>query len=120
MTRDANAIVTLCSHLCKGDGVNPLLSKEWNIVAEKLIENNLRPEDIFDMSFQQLHRVFGISPEYAERILRLIDRNASLFFELTRYKNMGISVITRADEDYHGKLKKKTKASMPAPILLRR
>ena len=106
MNSNSNAIFTLCSHLCVGDDVAPLEPKEWGDLAKKLMEAKLQPENIFDLSGAELTERLLLSDEYAERILRLIDRNASLSFELSRLENIGISAITRADKEYPSKLKK--------------
>lgn len=106
MNSNSNAIFTLCSHLCVGDNVVPLEPKEWGDFAKKLMEAGLQPESIFDLSKAELKEKLFVSEEYADRIFRLIDRNASLSFELSQLQNIGISVITRADKEYPSKLKK--------------
>ena len=47
-----------------------------------------------------------LGTDQAQRLARLVDRSASLSFELSQYENMGIFVITRADEQYPKRLKK--------------
>ena len=89
-----------------GDNVVPLEPKEWGDLAKKLMEAGLQPESIFDLSKAELKEKLFISEEYADRIFRLIDRNASLSFELSQLQNIGISAITRADKEYPSKLKK--------------
>lgn len=106
MNLNSNAIFTLCSHLCVGDNVVPLEPKEWGEFAKRLMEVGLQPESIFDFSKADLIDKLLVSEEYAERILRLIDRNASLSFELSKLENIGISAITRADKEYPARLKK--------------
>ena len=39
MNLNAHAIVTLCSHMCVGEGVVPLEPKEWSELAKLLMEN---------------------------------------------------------------------------------
>lgn len=105
MNTNANAIFTLCSHLCVGDNVVPLEPREWGELAKKLMNAGLQPEDIFQLSGAELKEKLFLSDDYADRIFRLIDRNASLFFELSQLENIGISAITRADKEYPSKLK---------------
>ncbi len=107
MNQNANAILTLCSHLCVGEGVYPLEPKEWGALAKRLVEHKLQPEDIFFLSREDFSQKLQLSSELIDRIFRLIDRNASLTFELTRYENMGIFTVTRADSQYPVQLKKK-------------
>ena len=105
MNSNANVIFTLCSHLCVGDGVLPLEPKEWGELARKLMRANLKPEDLFGLSFDDLKTKLQAEDDYAKRILKLLERNASLTFELGKLENIGISVVTRADKEYPGKLK---------------
>lgn len=106
MSTNSNAILTLCSHLCVGEGVAPLEPKEWAELAKKLLDVGLQPADIFDISKIDFKDKLSTSAEFTDRIFRLIDRNASLTFELTKLNNIGISAITRADSEYPTKLKK--------------
>ena len=106
MNLNSNAILTLCSHLCVGDDVIPLEPREWSDLAKQLMDAKLQPGDIFDLSKSEMKERLFLSDEYAERILRLIDRNASLSFELGELENMGISAITRADKEYPARLKR--------------
>ena len=113
MNRNSNAILTLCCHLSTVDGVAPLEPKEWSLLANKLMQNQIEPGDLFDFSVNDLTQNIGLNNEEAERIIRLIDRNASLSFTLGEYENMGIYALTRADVNYPSKLKKKLGASCP-------
>ena len=49
----------------------------------------------------------------ADRFLRLLDRSASLSFEISKYESMGITVLTRADAAYPKKLKEKLGNASP-------
>lgn len=106
MNQNASAILTLCSHLCVGEGVTPLEPKEWSVMAQRLMEAKLQPADLFHLSRSELGEILALDPEGIDRILRLIDRNASLSFELSKYANIGIEAVTRADVDYPARLKK--------------
>lgn len=113
MNQNANAIFTLCSHLCVGEGVAPLEPKEWSDFAQLLRQHDLQPQDLFAFSPQALEQKLGLSAPQAERICRLLDRSASLSFEMSQYENMGIFVLTRADENYPQQLKKKLGSLCP-------
>ena len=106
MNQNANAITTLCSHLCVGEGIVPLEPKEWTELAAKLMQLGLQPKDLFDLTEEALIETVGLSAATAERITRLLGRSASLSFALSEYENMGITVVTRADLQYPAKLKK--------------
>lgn len=106
MNLNANAIFTLCSHLCVGEQVVPLEPKEWGDLAKRLMDAGLQPESIFELTRAEFKEKLFVSEEYTDRIFRLLDRNASLSFELSQLQNMGISAITRAGREYPAKLKK--------------
>ena len=113
MNQDSNAIMTLCSHICVGEGFRPLEPKEYSELAQKLNQLGKSPKDLFTFSTDDYPSILGFSTEQTERIKRLLDRNASLSFELTAYQNMGIEVVTRADAQYPKKLKKKLSNACP-------
>ena len=106
MSQNSNAIISLCSHLCVGDGIVPLEPKEWSELAKNLMDRGFAPENLFDFSKADIIEKLGLTDEYSERIVRLIERMPSLSFELGEYENMGITVVTRADLSYPAKLKK--------------
>lgn len=113
MNPNSNAILTLCSHLCVGDGVLPLEPKEYSEFAQLLLQAGKKPEDLFEMSRAQILEQLNIQEAFADRIMRLIDRNASLCFELEQLHGMGIEPVTRADNQYPTALKKKLSESCP-------
>ncbi|MGN1037531.1 MAG: DNA-processing protein DprA, partial [Ruminococcus sp.] len=106
MNQDSNAILTLCSHICVGEGVQPLEPKEYSELAQKLILAEKTPKDLFDFSTDDFKSILDFNTEQIARVVRLLDRNASLSFELSQYQNMGIETVTRADLNYPKKLKK--------------
>lgn len=114
MNQDSNAILTLCSHLCAGEGIAPLTTGEWAEFEKKLLRHGLRPGDVFELSLKDL----GLAPAFADRITRLIDRNASLVFELNKYESMGITAITTADKAYPARLKTALNNSCPPVFYL--
>lgn len=113
MTQDSNAIVTLCSHLCLGDHIQPLEPKEYSELAMMLAQAKKTPKDLFEFTAEDFKSYLQLDDEAIGRYLRLLDRNASLSFELSQYRNMGIEVLTRADSSYPKKLKKKLGNSCP-------
>ncbi len=113
MNDNSNVILSLCSHLCVTEGVAPLEPKEWADLAKTLLSNNLEPKDLFDLSGADFLNQLHIGKEYAERIMRLLDRSASLSFEVSKYANMGIYPITRADKNYPERLKRKLGNACP-------
>ncbi len=113
MNPNSNAIFTLCSRLCVGDGIAPLEPQEWGDLAIKLIVSKLQPGDLLNFSRADFKNQLFLSDEYIDRISALIDRNASLSFELSKLENIGVTVVTRADKEYPAKLKSKLNNNCP-------
>ena len=113
MNQNAEAIVILCSRLCVGEGIRPLEAREWSKLAQQLLELDLEPRELLEFSREDFQTRLQYSPEQADRFLRLIDRSASMGFELNRYASMGIQLVTRADQAYPRRLKKKLGNACP-------
>lgn len=113
MNLDSNAILTLCSHVCVGEGVRPLEPKEYSELAKKLGSIGKSPKDLFDFTVQDFEQLLDMPSDDIDRVKRLLDRNASLSFDLGQYSNMGIETVTRADTEYPQKLKKKLGNACP-------
>ena len=113
MNDRSTAIAVLCSHLCAGEGVSPLEPKEYSSFAALLRSRQLDPEAILRFGKQDFMQALDMTDEQAERFLRLLDRSASLSFEISKYESMGITVLTRADAAYPKKLKEKLENACP-------
>lgn len=113
MNLDSNAILTLCSHVCVGEGVRPLEPKEYSELAKKLGNIGKSPKDLFDFTAQDFEQLLELPLDDIDRVKRLLGRNASLTFDLEQYSNMGIATVTRADTEYPQKLKKKLGNACP-------
>ena len=113
MNDRSTAIAVLCSHLCAGEGVSPLEPKEYSSFAALLRSRQLDPEAILHFGKQDFMQALDMTDEQAERFLRLLDRSASLSFELSKYESMGVTVLTRADAAYPKKLKEKLGNACP-------
>lgn len=113
MTNNAKAISTFCSHLCVGKDVRPLEPSEWSALAAKMLEIGVAPENLLSFSAQDFIEILGETPESAQRMTRLLERSASLAFEIADYEAKGIHIITRADDEYPKQLKEKLKRSCP-------
>ena len=110
MNDRSTAITVLCSHLCAGEGVIPLEPKEYSSFAALLRSRKIDPEEILRFHKQDFIQSLDMAEDQADRFLRLLDRGASLSFEISKYESMGITVLTRADTAYPKKLKEKLSA----------
>lgn len=113
MNQDSNAILTLCAHLCVGEGVQPLEPKEYSEFARLLAQCGKTPADLFSFTPADFSAILQFDEAQTTRFMRLLDRNASLRFALAQYQNMGIEAITRADALYPKMLKKKLNNNCP-------
>lgn len=113
MNRNAETIIILCSHLCITDDIKPLEANEWATLAEQLRSLKLQPEVLLDFEKQDFINQLNVSENTANRFKRLLERSGSLRFEISKYEDMGIQIITRADSQYPKQLKKKLGNSCP-------
>lgn len=93
-------------------GYSPLNPKSTVSLLQIFIKGKA-PRDLFDFTADDFKTYLKSSPEEIERIQKLLDRNASLSFALSEYRNMGIEAVTRADSCYPQKLKKKLSNGCP-------
>lgn len=110
---NSKVIAILCSHLCVGEDVEPFTPKEWENAAKCLGTAGKEPKDLFEMQDNEIKDVFCTDIVGIKRIRRLLDRSASLAFEIEKYENIGINIITRADKEYPKILKKKLGSKCP-------
>ena len=113
MNDNSKVITILCSHLCVGEGVEPFTPKEWENAAKRLSEAGKEPKDLFEMRDSEIEEAFCTDIGGVKRIRRLLDRSASLAFEIEEYENVGINIITRADREYPKNLKRKLGSKCP-------
>lgn len=110
---NSTAIIILCSHLCVGENVKPLEPMEWTNLANLLYAKKLQPKDVITFSADDFINKLEFNKEQADRLTRLIDRSGSLAFEIEKYQNIGIKIITRADSGYPKRLKKVLSKNCP-------
>ena len=113
MNGNSDAIIILCSHICVGEGIFPLEPSEWSVLAEQMKAGGISPSDFITMSNSDWKNIFNFTQDEIERFNRLIGRSTSLSFELSRYMNLGIQIVTRADSDYPALLKQKLGKGCP-------
>jgi DNA processing protein len=117
---DTLAILLVCSRLAIGKTLpklKPLADAEWSIVAERLQASNLkRPGELLGTSEADLNQSLGLGAETSSRIAALLSRGGQLAIELERLSSLGIWVMTRADDDYPKRLKKRL--GQRSPVVL--
>lgn len=119
-TKDSLAIILLCSNIginFKISNLKPFTALEWSKFAKLLFNSSIRrPENLFNLDEEQLISKLFISKAEAKRVIGLLSRAGQLSFELDEFKNMGIRIITRADNKFPSVLKEKLKEKCP-PII---
>ena len=113
MEQNSIAIIILCSHLCAGEGVSPFEPSEWTKLAERLLSNNIQPYELLSFTDNDFLNRLNFNKDEVQRINRLIGRSGSITFEIEKYANMGINIMTRADSCYPKNLKNKLGKSCP-------
>ena len=112
MNQNSEIIFMLCSHLLSDTDSKPLTPSEWSKLADTLLQVNLEPKvlpELSDSDFLELK----IGKEEMQRIRQLLKQGANLTFELEKYNSMGIYVVTRADTAYPKILKQRLGKSCP-------
>jgi predicted Rossmann fold nucleotide-binding protein DprA/Smf involved in DNA uptake len=96
--------------------VRPLTAHEWGRFAAWLRDHGAEPEQLLSGDLAALLGGWTDSRISLERLQALLDRGVALALALERWNRAGVWVITRADEDYPSRLKRKLRANAP-PVL---
>jgi predicted Rossmann fold nucleotide-binding protein DprA/Smf involved in DNA uptake len=113
MNQNSLAITVLCSHLCPGEHVKPFEPAEWTAIAERLICKNTEPYELMSLTIADIEAHPGLSFDVAQRITRLVNRSDSVISEIEKYANMGINIMTKADNVFPKALMQKLGKSCP-------
>ena len=113
MNNNSKAIIIFCSQIVISKEIYPLNIKEWSRFAERLLINKIEPYEVLSYSDDDFKNKFGYSDEIVLRLRRLISRSASISFEVERYSNIGINIVTRADTHYPHSIKKQFGKNSP-------
>src|SRR2546425_178268 len=108
MSDDGIVIVMLCSQLALSDGFEaaPLTLKEWNALARKIHDSDLRqPGRLLGLSAEDVAKRLGLATAEAERIVGLLARGGTLALELEHLAASGVWCVTRMDDAYPVRLR---------------
>lgn len=115
---DAQAILLLCASFGRNRQAEPipLSLGEYNFLARKLKQDNLRPGDL--LASETKTWIFSAIEEKLnpQRILHLLERGAMLAVAVEDWTNQGLWILSRGDRTYPQRLKDKLKQLSP-PIL---
>lgn len=118
---DGTVIVMLCSQLgLSGDDerdATPLTLKEWNALARKIQESDLRhPGALLGLAAGEVAGRLGLALSEAQRIVQLLARGGTIALELEHLAASGIWCVTRADDAYPARLRNALKHQAPAVL----
>lgn len=119
LTPDAQAIFLLCGRFgdSGSDSVKPLTRNQYNEVANWLHNNDMRPSDLLEESGREQLSVFGEDGKLTEsRLQSLLDRGTALAMAVEEWTNKGGWILTRSDEDYPTRFRRRLKHLAP-PLL---
>lgn len=113
---DSQAIALLCAPLRVGDA-RPLTSAEWTRIATSIHQSEVgHPGALMGMSVDDMSASLAVDLALAERLAHLFERGGPLAFELERLANRGIWLLTRADDEYPIRLRRRLGLKAP-PVL---
>jgi predicted Rossmann fold nucleotide-binding protein DprA/Smf involved in DNA uptake len=115
---DTQAILLLCAGFGQSRQAEPmpLSLGEYNTLVHKLQDQNLRPADLLDTDgknwfFDEINGSLS-----SQRIVHLLERGAMLAVAVEDWTSRGLWILSRSDEAYPQRLKRKLKHLSP-PIL---
>ncbi|MCH9663208.1 MAG: DNA-processing protein DprA [Gammaproteobacteria bacterium] len=114
----SQAVLLLTASLGKSDDADakPLTVTEWAGLADRLIENSLKPADLMASDYAtKLAQIANPDIDVA-RLEALLSRGAALGFALARWEGAGLWVMTRSDGHYPKRLKNRLGKKCP-PVL---
>lgn len=115
---DTQAILLLCASFGQSRQAEPmpLSLGEYNVLAQKLHQQHLRPADLLSTNGKNwvFNEINGsLNPQ---RIVHLLERGAMLAVAVEGWTSKGLWILSRSDEAYPQRLKRKLKQLSP-PIL---
>jgi predicted Rossmann fold nucleotide-binding protein DprA/Smf involved in DNA uptake len=119
LSDDAKAILLLCGRFGKSDdsgGIKPLTLKEYNRLADWMVNKKMRPSDLLGKEVSQAlpEAEYGLD---AKRIRTLLSRGTVMALYVEKWIHNGLWIVCRSDEVYPERLKKHLKRTQAPPIL---
>lgn len=112
---DTKAILLLCGYFGGKDrDVQPLSLSEYNKLALWLRNEKLRPEDLLSREGEEQLATFAKGNVTPERLHRLLERGMELGFAVEEWSRQGLWVVSRGEEAYPRRLKKRLREAAPA------
>lgn len=118
LNEDTQAILLLTSHFTKGTRgqAKPLGPSEWGRFAHWLRDRQLRPGTLLRDDVTSVLAGWTDAKIPAQRISALLDRGSALAVAVDKWLGAGLTIITRGDDAYPKRLKKRLGSNAP-PLL---
>lgn len=114
LNEDSQVMLLLCSHLGGSDNIKPYSLTEWNILANKLINSELKsPKAFLYYKLEEWKKLLILNDDETDRINKLLNKGSQLAFELEKLNSSGIWITTRAEKTYPILLKERLKHKCP-------
>lgn len=113
---DTQAILLLCASFGQNRQLEPqpLTLSEYNLLADWLRENQMRPADLLEPTAKKHLQEITIDKLQPDRLLGLLERGAMLSLAVEKWTNIGLWVLGRGDINYPKLLKQRLRHSAPA------
>jgi len=115
LAHDSQAVLLLTARFGAEDakGAKPLGPREWGDFAEWLKQQGSRPAELINGQSPSLLAEWSHPKIARERLGKLLQRGNAMALALEKWERAGLWVLTRADEHYPGRLKKRLGKSAP-------
>ena len=109
LAHDSQAVLLLTARFGAEDakGAKPLGPREWGDFAEWLKQQGRRPAELINGQSASLLAEWSHPKIARERLEKLLQRGNAMALALEKWERAGLWVLTRADEHYPGRLKKR-------------
>lgn len=113
LTDDTKTVLLLCGHFGARDVLSPLDLRDYNVLAEWLRGQQLRPADLLkNKTVERLEsQATGLD---VPRIRQLLQRGAALALSVEKWLNKGVWVLSRGDDAYPQQLRQRLGRAAPA------
>lgn len=115
LNRDTQAVLLLTAHFGGSgkDEPRPLGPKEWGEFAQWLKGAGFRPGELVNGAADRLLSEWEHPKMTVARLKFLLGRGSAMALALEKWERAGIWVLTRGDEHYPGRLKKRLGTAAP-------
>lgn len=111
LSPDTQAVLLFCGRFGERNGADPLSLGEYGRLVQWLIARSLRPAELVEKGAHAELVEAKLDPG---RIDALLGRGAAMALATEKWLRSGLWIISRSDEEYPGRLKKKLGYDAPA------